>query len=209
MKGTFHRWLCEVSNALDQASRERGAPEFDLAWLRERSHDTMSMSGDVRELSVEHMVADLADLLREYPTKVPEPLLRVAMATPGRDLPAALLRTEALCLDLPGAPRWGSVMMSAPLNLSAAGPVHVMKEDVVAAHDYVQRFSQLLTLGYSSINLGVAGIWRGALLVMVEMSCDHENASAVTLVNASGPLAFVRRRVGWSLDDIVIVEDSP
>ncbi|WP_437654503.1 hypothetical protein [Sorangium sp. So ce1182] len=158
--------------------------------------------------SLWHLVKDLAELLRRYPTGVPEPLLHAAATSPGRAFPFALLRTEALALGVPGAPRWSSVTISAPLELSSAQRLHVSRADLVTSDAYEERFAQLLSLGYPWIRLNAVGLLRGALLVTVETPCDTRADTMFTSVNVFVPAAFVQQRAGWSLDDLILIEDA-
>ncbi|MGK3967530.1 hypothetical protein WMF38_25580 [Sorangium sp. So ce118] len=49
------------------------------------------MDGELGSRSLWHLVKDLAELLRRYPTGVPEPLLQAAATSPGRAFPFALI----------------------------------------------------------------------------------------------------------------------
>jgi hypothetical protein len=118
------------------------------------------------------------------------------MTSPGQALPFALLRTEAFALDVPGAPRWSSVTISAPLELSPAQRLHVRRADLVTADAYEERFAQLLSLGYPWINLSSVGLLGGTLLVTVETPADTRADTIFTSVNVSGPAAFVQQRAG-------------
>src|SRR4029079_12050505 len=113
-------------------------------WLSLRCRDTMRMDDELRAASLEDLVRSLASTLRQYPTDIPEPLLHAAMGAPGKAFPFALLRTEALALGLPGAPRWDSVTITGPLESFPTGQTHVTLADLVAADAFAQRFAQLL-----------------------------------------------------------------
>jgi hypothetical protein len=209
MRHDVPRWLRELVHALDRASIGVDAPRFDIDWLLLRCRDTMRMDGELRASSIGALVQSLAEMLRGYPTGVPEPLLHAAMGAPGRAVAFALLRTEALALGLPGAPRWDSVTISGPLELFPTQQTHVTPADLVAADAFAERFDQLLSLGYPWINLSAAGVLRGALLVTVETPTYTQADIDFTSVNASGPPALVQQRAGWRIDDLVLIEDSP
>jgi hypothetical protein len=201
------RWLSELEDALDDASSEVDAPGGDLHWLLLRCRDTLRMDRDLQPSSLECLVRSLAESLRGYPTGVPEPLLHAAMQAPGSALAFALLRTEAHALRLPGAPRWDSVMISGPLELFPTQPTHLESTDLIAADAFEERFDQLLSLGFAWINLGVAGVLRGALLVTVETPSSTRADIDFTSVNVSGPPALVQQRADWRVDDLVLIED--
>jgi hypothetical protein len=209
MRYDSSRWLHELSRALEQASSEADAPCGDLSWLTRRCEDTMSMDGDILASSLWHLARSVAETLRSYPTALPGLLLEAAMHAPGDDLPCALLRTEAFALGLPGAPRWKSVVLGPPLELSAGKLGRISYEEVVAADAFVERFEQLLSLGFPWINLSAAGLLRGALLVTVETAAITRGDIRATSINISGPVAFVRQRTGWRLDDLVEIRGAP
>jgi hypothetical protein len=209
MEDNVLRWLRELTHALDRASREVGAPDLDIGWLSLRCRDTMRMDGQMRAASLEDLVWSLAGTLREYPTDIPDPFLHAAMGAPGRTFPFALLRTEALALGLPGAPRWDSVAITGPLEFLPTEKTRIMLADLVAADAFAPRFAQLLSLGYPWINLNAAGMLRGALLVTVEIAAHTQSDVDFTSVNPSGPSRMVQERAGWRIDDLVLVEDSP
>jgi hypothetical protein len=201
------RWLGALEDALDDASREVDAPRWDLHWLLLRCRDTLRMDRDLQRSSLESLVRSLAESLRGYPTGVPAPLLHAAMQAPGSAFAFALLRTEAHALRLPGAPRWDSVMISGPLELFPAQPTHLGSTDLIASDAFAGRFDQLLSLGFPWINLGVAGVLRGALLVTVETPSSTRADLDFTPVNVSGPPALVQQRADWRIDDLVLIED--
>lgn len=207
MRYDVPRWLHELAHALDQASIEVGAPDFDIHWLSLRCRDTMRMDGELRASSLEDLVQSLASILREYPTGVPAPLLHAAMGAPGSAFAFELLRTEALALGLAGAPRWGSVIISGPLELFPTLPTRITSADLIAAAAFAERFDQLLSLGFPWINLSAAGVLRGALLVTVETATYTQASIDFTFVNPSGPPVLVQQRVGWRIDDLVRIED--
>lgn len=130
------------------------------------------------------------------------------MSAPGDALPFALLQTEASALGLPDAPRWERVIISASFELSATEQTTVAREDLVQADAFTERFAQLLSLGYPWINLSAAGLLRGALLVTIEVPDHTRSDISAPSINVSGPLAFVRQRAGWQLDDLIRVQDS-
>lgn len=203
------RWLRDLALALEQASAAVAAPRDDLDWHLLRCRDTLRMDGQLRAQSLWHLVTDLAATLRGYPTDLPEPLLNAAMTAPGQGFRFALLRAEALALGVPGAPRWSSVTISAPLELSPAQRLHVSRTDLVTADAYEERFAQLLSLGHSWINLSSVGLLRGVLLVTVETPADRRTETLTTSVNVSGPAAFVQQRAGWDLDGLILLEGDP
>lgn len=207
MRYDVPRWLRKLARALDHASSDAQAPLGDIAWLAARCRDTLRMNDELRALSLEDLVQSLAGSLREYPTDIPEPLLRAATAAPGDALAFALLRVEALALGLPGAPRWSSVKLTGSLERFPTAPAHLTLDDFVAASAFTERFAQLMSLGYPWINLSAAGVLRGALLVMVETPTYTQSDVAYTSVNASGPPTLVQRRAGWRIDDLVLIDD--
>ena len=209
MRYDVPRWLRELTDALHRASRGVDAPDFDIHWLSLRCRDTMRMDDQLRAASLDELVRSLASILRRYPTDIPEPLLHAAMGAPGKALPFALLRTEALALALPGAPRWDSVTITGPLDLFPLQPARVALADLVAADAFAQRFAQLLSLGYPWINLHAAGVLRGALLITVETPTYTRADIDFTSVNPSGPSRTVQERADWRIDDLILVEDSP
>jgi hypothetical protein len=131
------------------------------------------------------------------------------MAAPGTAFAFALLRMEALALGLPGAPRWGSVIISGPLEFFPTQPTPVTPSDLVSADAFAERFDQLLSLGFPWISLSAAGLFGGALLVIVETPTYTQPYPEVTSVNASGPPAAVRQRADWRIDDLVVIEGAP
>ncbi|MEP7119746.1 MAG: hypothetical protein ABJE95_02505 [Byssovorax sp.] len=208
MKQDVPRWLHELALALDRASSEVDAPGGDIHWLLLRCRDTLQMDGNLRAQSLEDLVQSLARMLRGYPTGVPESLLHAAMAAPGRAFPFALLRTEALALGLPGAPRWDSVTITGPLEDFPARQTHLASTDLVAADAFAERFDQLLSLGFPWINLSAVGLLRGALLVTVETPASTRADIEFTSVNASGPPAWVQKLTDWRIDHHFLIEDS-
>ncbi|XXY45072.1 hypothetical protein WME91_34230 [Sorangium sp. So ce269] len=62
---------------------------------------------------------------------------------------------------------------------------------------------------YPWISLNAVGLLRGALLVTVETPCDTRADTMFTSVNVLVPAAFVQQRAGWSLDDLILIEDAP
>jgi hypothetical protein len=203
------RWLHDLDLALEGASRETNAPVGDLHWLLLRCRDTMRMDDDLQPSSLQHLVQSLAETLRGYPTAVPDPVLEAAMGVPGDALPFALLRTEAFALGLPEAPRWECVMIGASLDLSATEQTTLSREDLVPADAFTERFAQLFSLGFPWINLSAVGVLRGALLVTVEVPAYTRHDVWAPSINVSGPSSFVRRRVGWRIDELILIRDSP
>jgi hypothetical protein len=200
------RWLAEVALALRAAALEKEAPRLDIEWLALRCADTSSFGGYLRIQSLRRFFGELAQLVRAYPVGIPQRLLDAARVAPGSALPSTLLRVEALALATPGAPRWDSVIVTGPLALAPAERVHVKRSALVPASEFEERFQQLLSRGHPWINVSAAGLLGDALLVTVETAAKTVEGS--TSVNMSGPEAFVRQRVGWSLGDLISVGEE-
>ena len=76
MRHDVPRWLRELALALDHASTEADAPGGNLHGLWLRCNDTIAMGGYIQPTSLLDLIDRFAGDLREYPTVVPEPLLR-------------------------------------------------------------------------------------------------------------------------------------
>lgn len=141
------------------ASTEPDAPDGNLVWLSHRCNDTMRMPSDVQASSFLDLIDSFARDLREYPTVVPQPLLRAALNAPGDAAPFALLRLDALALALPGSPRWESVTFTGPLEHCPSRPAHVASDELASRQAFALRLDQLLSSGIRGSTSPWPGCW--------------------------------------------------
>jgi hypothetical protein len=122
----------------------------------------------------------------------------------GADLSAQIVRLENWLRSTLAAPPWTGVSFIEGFWLEPTKTV-VSKDGIVTAEKYGTRFSELMSAGYSWINLHAAGVLGGRLLVSVELPPRGPTGSPRTSVQLSGPFAFAGQRPGWKIDELVAV----
>ena len=92
------------------------------------------------------------------------------------------------------------------------GRFHVREEELRKPSDYEGRFGELLQMGFSWLNLSCGGVYRGPLIVCVEVPAKPALSKALhpecnTPVNLSGPSNYSLDH-GWSVDRVLVIESE-
>src|SRR5260370_17028431 len=92
------------------------------------------------------------------------------------------------------------------------GRFHVWQEELRKPSDYEGRFEELLQMGFSWLNLSCAGVYRGSLIVSVEVPANPALSKPPppylnTPVNLSGPSNYSLDH-GWSVDRVLVIESE-
>ena len=100
------------------------------------------------------------------------------------------------------APAWMGVSFVEGFWLEPKA-ISLSRDAVIPSERYAARFAELMSAGYSWINLHAAGVHGGRLLVSVELPPGGPTGATRTSVQLSGPFAFACQREGWKIDELV------
>jgi len=111
----------------------------------------------------------------------------------------------SMAKSIDGAPDWDGILVTEGLIASDENQ-KINRNDLYDHDSFNLRFKEIVTSGYTWVNLSIVGVLEGKLLISLEDTSSSIVEGCSTSVNLSGPLNLICSRPGWNLDNIVIVE---
>lgn len=121
------------------------------------------------------------------------------------DLEAQLDRLFAFFRESFAQVSWRQILIAEAKMITDLPSYQIPRAALFTPQQYADRFAELLTQGYSWINLQVAGVFEDTMLIVVEWP-QYKSGAPRPAVNFSGPY-LVRGRESWNLLDRVTITD--
>ena len=102
---------------------------------------------------------------------------------------------------------WSQVLFLENTNFTYGNVSRVPNSALIPSREYANRFDELLTKGYSWINMNAFGVWKENLIVVIELPSYSSNIPRDKVsVNFSGPV-ILDGKPQWDLSNrIEIIE---
>lgn len=96
---------------------------------------------------------------------------------------------------------WSQVLFLESTSFIDGNVSKVPRSALIPAREYAERFNELLDKGYSWINMSALGVWKGSLIVVIELpSYDNNVPRDKVSVNFSGPV-IIDGKPQWDLSE--------